>query len=132
MTKRLIKEIMIRSKLRNKFNKPHTSVNLQNYKKQRNKCTKVLRNAKQQYFNNLSSKSLTDTKKFCKTVKPLFSNKIKPANTITLYENNKIIKDNKKISNALNKYFTNLTKTLKLKKTSLALKKISKTFIKTL
>ena len=45
MTRKLIEEIMIRSKLRNKFNKSRTSVNLENYKKQRNKCTKVLRNA---------------------------------------------------------------------------------------
>ena len=44
MTKR--KEIMIRSKLRNKFNKSHSSLNLEDYKMQRNKCTKVLRNAK--------------------------------------------------------------------------------------
>ena len=27
------------AQLRNKFNEPHTSVNLQNYKKQRNVCT---------------------------------------------------------------------------------------------
>ena len=46
MTKRLRKEIMIRSKLRNKFNKPRTGVNLQNDKKQRNKCPKALRKAK--------------------------------------------------------------------------------------
>ena len=64
MTKRLRKEIMIRSKLRNKLNKSRTSVNLQNYRKQRNKCTKALRNAKQQYFNNLNSRSIMDTKKF--------------------------------------------------------------------
>ena len=45
-----------------------TSANLQNYSMQRSKCAKVLRNAKQQYFNNLNSKSIADTKKFCKTV----------------------------------------------------------------
>ena len=86
MKKCLRKEIMIRSKLRNKFKKSRTSVNLQNYRKQRNKCTKVLRKAKQQYFNNLNSKSITDTKKFWKTVKPLFSNKSKTANTIILHK----------------------------------------------
>ena len=66
MTERLRKEIMIRSKLCNKFNKSRTYVNLRNYRKQRNKCTKVLRNAKQQYFNNLNSKNSTDTKTFWK------------------------------------------------------------------
>ena len=40
MTKRLRKEIMLRSKLSNKFNKPSTSVNLQNCRKQRNNVQK--------------------------------------------------------------------------------------------
>ena len=56
-------------------------------------------------------------------VRALFSNKSKTGNTIILHENNRIIKDNKKISHTSNKYFTNLTKTLKwnlpLKKKSL-------------
>ena len=107
---------MIRSKLRNKFNKSRTCVNLQNHRRQRKKYTKVQRKAKQQYFNNSNSKSITDTKKFWKTVEPLFSNKGKTANTIILHENNRIIKDNKKISHALNKYFTDLTKTHKLRR----------------
>ena len=75
-----------------------------------------------QYFKNLNSKDITDTKKFWVTVKPQFSNESKTANTIILHKNLRIIKDNKKISHTLNKYFINLTKTLKLKKTSPALK----------
>ena len=71
------------------------------------------------------SKGVMDTKKFWKTVKPLFSNKSKTANTIILHKNNRIIKDNKKTSHTLNKYFTDLTKTLKLKKASPVLKKKS-------
>ena len=109
MTKGLRKESMIRSKLRKKYNKFCTSVNLQNYRKQRDKYTKVLRNGEQQYFINLNSKSITDTKS-------------KTANAIILHENNRIIKDDKKIPHTLNKYFTNLTKTLILKNTSPALK----------
>ena len=103
ITKRPRKEIMTRSKLCNKFSKSRTCVNLQNCKKQWNKCTKIIRNTKQQYFNNLNSKSITDTKKFWKTVKPLFSNKVKTANTIIIHENYKINKDNQKISHTLNK-----------------------------
>ena len=64
MTKRLRKDIVTRLKLRNKFNRSQAGVNLQNYRKQRNKCKKVIWNAKQQYFNNLNSKSITVTKKF--------------------------------------------------------------------
>ena len=75
MIKRLRKGIMTRSKLCNEFNKSRNSVNLQNCRKQRNKCTKVLRKEKQQYFNNLNSKNITDTKIFWKTVKPLIGKK---------------------------------------------------------
>ena len=46
------------AQLRNKFNESHTRVNLQNYKKQ-------------------NSESITDNKKFWKTMKPLFFNKVK-------------------------------------------------------
>ena len=116
---------MIGLKLRNKFNKSHTSVNLQSCKKQWNKFSKVLRKAKQKYRNNLNFKSITGTNKFWKTVKPLFSNKNKTANTIILNKNNRIVKDNKNISHTLNKSFTYMTKTLKSKKTLTALKKKS-------
>ena len=56
------------------------------------------------------------------TVKPFFSSKSETANTIILHENHRIIKGSKKISHTLNKYFTNVTKILKLKKVSTALK----------
>ena len=49
-------------------------------------------------------------------MKPLFSVKSKAMNTIVLYEKGKIIKNYKRVSEVLNKYFTNLTKSLKLKK----------------
>ena len=71
---------------------------------------------KKQYFKNLNYKNIMNTKKFWTIVKPLFPNKRKTANTIILHENHRIIKDNKKIQHTLNKYFTNLIKTLKLKK----------------
>ena len=58
-----------------------------------NKCTKVLRNAKQQYLKK-KILSIADTKNFWKTVKSLFSNKSKTANqsSIILHKNNRIIK----------------------------------------
>ena len=67
------------------------------------------------------------------TVKYLFFNKTKTANSITLHENHRIIriiKDGTKISHTLNKYFTNLTKTLKLKKISPPPKKPLKHLLK--
>ena len=40
-------------------------------------------------FNNLNSKSITDTKKLWMTIKLIFSNKSKTANTIILHENHR-------------------------------------------
>ena len=48
-------------------------------------------------------------------MKLLFSDKSKAMNTIILYEKGKILKNYKSVSEVLNKYFTNLTKSLKFK-----------------
>ena len=50
MNKELRKAIMHRSKLRNICNKTKTEENLIAYKKQRNKCVKLHRNIKRDYF----------------------------------------------------------------------------------
>ena len=77
---------------------------------------------KKQYFNDLNSKIHMDTKKFWAKVTPLFSSKSTTANIIVPNENNRITKGKKNISHTLNKDFTHLTKTFRLKKTSLTLK----------
>ena len=45
MTKQLRKEMMVRSKLRNEFNKSQMSENWKKYKQQRNKCLSILKGA---------------------------------------------------------------------------------------
>ena len=90
--------------------------------KKKEKMSKNSKTCKKQYFSNLNSRIIMGTKKFWATVKSLFFNKSKTANTIILHENHRITKDSKKISHTLNKNFTNLTKTIRLKKTSPALK----------
>ena len=66
-----------------------------------------------------------DTKKLLTNVELLFLSKTKTTNTIIYHENGGMIKSNKKMSHILNKYFTILTRNLKLKKTSRTLKKKS-------
>ena len=61
MTKQLRKEIMVRSKLRNEFNKFQTSENWKKYKRQRNNCLSILKGTKTNYFNNLNPKVLIIT-----------------------------------------------------------------------
>ena len=53
MTKELRKEIMLQSKLKNKFNKERNHINWCNYKRQRNHCLSILRKTKKEYFNSL-------------------------------------------------------------------------------
>ena len=44
---------MLRSKLKNKYNKNRSTENWDNYKRQRNVFVKLLRNTKRNYFDNL-------------------------------------------------------------------------------
>ena len=62
MNKKLSKAIMTRSRLRNKLLKNPDEVNKRNYNKQRNYCVNLLRKEKNNYFNNIDLKLLTDNK----------------------------------------------------------------------
>ena len=82
---------------------------------QRNKYVKILRNVKKEYLSNLNVKDGTDSRKFWSTVKTFFSDTSKTVNNIILSDNDKMLKDKKKVAKTLDDYFTNLTKTPKLK-----------------
>ena len=68
MNKILAKAVMIRSKLHNKYFKFPTDINNAAFKKQRNYCVKLFRTEKKKYYNNLDNTSITDNKKFWKTI----------------------------------------------------------------
>ena len=53
-------------------------------------------------------KDITDSKKFWATVKPLFSNRIKSTEYITLEENGKIISNDKELARIFNEFFVNI------------------------
>ena len=74
--KELNQEIMVRSKLRNKFLKLITRENRLAHAKQRNVCVKLLQQKKFQYFENLNLSSITDNTLFWKTVSLLFVEKM--------------------------------------------------------
>ena len=115
MTKDVRKQIMVRSKLRNIFNKNRNYENWCKYKRQRNLCLNLLRKTKKSFYKNLDEKQVSDNKVFWKKVKPSFSDKGVNSSKITLVEKNSIIVDEKKIANIMNNYFINITKTLSLK-----------------
>ena len=81
MNKELSKEIMVRSKLRNKFNRHKTKTNWKN--KQRNKCTYLRREAVKLHFSKLCKNGIISDKKFWSTIKP-FMNEKDAMETITL------------------------------------------------
>ena len=97
MSKTLRKAIMKRSKLRNTFNKKRSSENWQNYKRQRNICSNILKSTKKTFFETLNINEITGNRKFWKTVKPFFTDKCKTTNNIILTEKNETLNNNKKI-----------------------------------
>ena len=112
VTKELSKAIMLRSKLRNQFLKTKTQESKLKYNKQRNLCVSITRKAKRSYYENLDLKEITDTKKFWATVKPLFSNKIKSTEYITLEENGKVTSNDKELARIFNEFFVNIVPNL--------------------
>ena len=108
MTESLRKAILLRSKLKNNFNKQRSDENWDNYQKQRDFCVKLLRQTKEIYFSNINVKSISDNKKFWKTIKA-FSNKGLNTNNAMLVVDNKIVREEEIIANIMNNYFTNTT-----------------------
>ena len=67
--------IMVRSRLRNKCLKLRTIEFRLAYKKQRNYCCSLIRQAKRSFYDNLDLNLITDNRKFWKQVKTFFSDK---------------------------------------------------------
>ena len=105
---------MLRSKLRNKFLKSRSNKDREAYKIQRNLCVSLLHQNKKDYFETLDMKSVTDNKMFWKTVAPLFSNKSKASNKITLSENEKLITNDQKSAEVFNNYFNSIVEELNI------------------
>ena len=63
MTKGLSKEVITRSKLRNKYLKHKTEENCLLHTQQINRCVSLLRKTKINYYVNLNEKDTTDNKK---------------------------------------------------------------------
>ena len=73
---------------------------------------------KKNIFSNINVKSISDDKKFWKTIKPFFSNKGLNTNNMMLVEDNEMLREEKIIAN-VNNYFTIITTHIKLKPTKI-------------
>ena len=68
--------------------------------------------AKQQYFSSLDLSLIADNKKICKTVKPLFLDKISHKDIISLTEDGKAITEDLPVAEIFNNYFSNVIRSL--------------------
>ena len=81
---------MLRSRLKNNFKKISSYKNWENDKKQRNFCVQLLHQTKEKYLSDINVKSISDSKKVRKTIKPIFSNTGVSTNNTMPVENNEI------------------------------------------
>ena len=83
------------------------------YNKQRILRVSITKKVKRSYYENLGLKDITDSKKFCTTVKSLFSNKTKSIEHVTLEENGKIKSNGKELVKSFNEFYK-ITKRIKM------------------
>ena len=115
MTTALRKAIMKRSKLEGKCLKNKTNENLKSHKRQINFCSKLYKIERKKYYERLDLNNVTHNKKFWKTVKPFFSDKVTTFPQITLVENDEIISDESKVANSFSSFFENAVHSLGIK-----------------
>ena len=114
MNKSLSKEIMKRTRLRNKFLKDRDKENKSRYSKQRNYCVSLIRKMKKDYYSNLDIKKVTDNRTFWKTIKPFLSDKIVLSERITLIDNGEVVAIEQDTANVLNTFSSNIVTNLKI------------------
>ena len=108
VNKKLSKEIMKRSRLRNKFLNTKSDLDRKAYNKQRNYVVSLMRKEKKEFYGNLNTSVLTENRTFWKTVKPFLAEKSKKVSKITLIEDNQIISQDKQIAKIFNEYFISI------------------------
>ena len=96
---------MKRTRLKNCSFKKNSEQNRLSYVKQRNYCVSLLRKTKKDYYTNLNVKDIVDNKQFWRTVKPLFSDKPKSNEKITLVEDETVTTQDEQNADLLNIFF---------------------------
>ena len=99
ITKELSKQIMIRSRLRDKFNKHRTREHWENYARQRNKCTSLHRKTIKDHISKLYENGVIREAKFWSSIEPFMSNKgYHNSSSLNLLEDGVIISDELKVA----------------------------------
>ena len=118
MNTALRKAIMRRTQLQNRFYKSRTLDDSKAFKKQRNYTSRLYKIQRKKFYNNIDLNKFTDNKTFWKNVNPLFSEKNKSQNKITLVENDKIITDDTELAQTFNDFFKNAVNNLNIPQNS--------------
>ena len=84
INKTINEEIMESSRLRNKCLSTKSDIDKKVYNKQRNLCVSLIRREKENFYNNISTRDITDNKTFWKTVETLFTDKIQANSELRL------------------------------------------------
>ena len=106
----LRKAINVKAMLKRKFQRFKTSSAWDKYRCQRNYVNSLKRSSITKYFEKRCSEN--NPKEFWKTVSPFISNVKKSCNDISLFENDRLITCQSKVSNIFNDYFINVTREL--------------------
>ena len=115
MNKVLSRAHMKRTRLRNCYSKNRSEQNRLSYVYQCNYCVSLLRKTKKEYYANLNVKDIVNNKQFWRAVKPLFSDKTKSNEKITLVEDETVTTQDEQNADLLNIFFfSNAVKNLKI------------------
>ena len=101
ITKTLSKEIMKRSRLRNKFLNTKSDIDRKVYNKQRNYVVSLLRKEKKDFYGNLDISKVTDNRVFWKIFKLKIPDKVKIR---SLVEDDKILYQDAEIAKTFNEF----------------------------
>jgi len=113
MTKELRKAIMNRSRLKKKYQNWPSRENFVIWKKQKNKCNKLLRKAKQNYFKNITENDLNGNKKFWNFVKPFLTNKgIISSDFISIKKGDEFIDNEEELVEMFNSHYVNIVENI--------------------
>ena len=114
MKEDISKDIMNRTRLRNKFLKSRSFEDKAAFNKQKNYCMSLVRKTKADYYSNLNHKKVVDNKSFWKYITPHFSDKSSSFDKITLVEKDLIIDQNEAIAKTFNDFFTKVVSNLNI------------------
>ena len=127
MNSKIHKEVMRRTRLRDKSIDSKTDANIIAYNKQRNYCVSLMQKEKRAYYSSLNMHDVTDNKTFWRKLKPLYSEKVNLQTKNLLVEKandlsdpeissevEKVISNDMAIAETFNELFVNIVPSLKL------------------